>query len=114
MARWRKFECNQAVGTPVSILFERLSITQRAKRSARRKSRHGYERRRAAELLPPSVFPTFARVDSFRVLGALRRLASGESRVRFLVLNGYDAAGQEADIARGVLGPYLDGVLSTD
>src|SRR5258708_28783478 len=101
MCRWRKSECNKAVGTPVSILSERLCITQRAKRSARKKSRHGSERRRAAELLPPSVFPTFARVDSFRVLGALRRLDSAESRVRFLVLNGYDAAGGEGDMFLG-------------
>ena len=29
-------------------------------------------------------------------------------------MNGYDAVGQEADIAGGVLGPDLDGVLPID
>ncbi len=34
--------------------------------------------------------------------------------MRFLVLNGYDAVGQEANIAGGVFGPDLDGVLPID
>ena len=36
------------------------------------------------------------------------------NRARSLILNGYDAVGQEADIAGGALGPDFDGVLPID